>query len=119
MQVQFAGGSVSGDKRAIRTMIKLAWSGYPALMVYLAVSSNAFAQPSNVPNLKINPVCRGIVQQTATPGERGGPDLTFGRCVRSEMAIRHKLICEWAAFTPTEKANCVGLEMGGFASYTD
>jgi hypothetical protein len=64
-------------------------------------------------------VCRGIAQQAATPGETGGPALGYGRCIQSEMAMRRKLIRRWAKYTPDEKANCIGSEMGGYGSYTD
>jgi hypothetical protein len=85
----------------------------------LAAIGNAVAQSGGVPNLNVRPVCRGIAQQAMTPGERGGPDLGYGQCVQSEMAMRRKLIRRWARYTPGEKANCVGLEASGFASYTD
>jgi len=85
--------------------------------IVLTASVPAFAD--SVPRLNVDPVCRGIAQQAATPGESGGPDLSFRRCVKSEMAVRHRLMGRWAKYTPTEKANCIGSEMGGFASYTD
>ena len=83
----------------------------------LAASWPACSQ--EIPVLNVDPVCRGIAQQAATPGESGGPDLTFRRCVSSEMAMRRKLIRRWARYTPNERANCIGSEVGGFASYTD
>jgi hypothetical protein len=90
-----------------------------ALALCLSVTGGAFAQSGSVPKLNVDPVCRGIAQQAGTPGERGGPDLSFRRCVASEMATRNRLARRWARYTPDEKANCVGTEMGGFASYTD
>lgn len=90
-----------------------------ASALWLGSSAAVFAQPGGVPNLNVRPVCRGIAQQAATPGERGGPDLSYGQCIQSEMAVRRKLIRRWAKYTPDEKANCIGSEMGGFASYTD
>jgi hypothetical protein len=73
-----------------------------------------------VPTLNPDPVCRGIAQQAGTPGERGGPDLTFAHCVKSEQAMRKRLVEEWSTFAPTDKANCVGEEkMGPLPSYTD
>jgi len=35
------------------------------------------------------------------------------------MAMRRKLVRRWAKYTPDEKANCIGSEMGGYGSYTD
>ena len=90
-----------------------------ASTLMLVASASAPAQSSGVPNLNVRPVCRGIAQQANTPGERGGPDLGYGQCIRSEMAMRRKLIRRWARYTPDEKANCIGNEMGGYGSYTD
>lgn len=85
--------------------------------ILLAASWPAFAD--DVPNLNVDPVCHGIAQQANGPGERGGPDLAFAQCVKSEQATRQKLVDEWSTFKPAEKANCIGNEKGGFASYTD
>jgi hypothetical protein len=73
----------------------------------------------DVPNLNVDPVCRGIAEQAKGPGERGGPDLTFSRCVKSEQAMRKKLSKEWSTFGSTDKAHCIGSVNGGYASYTD
>jgi len=85
--------------------------------VLLAASWPACAD--DVPELNVEPVCRGIAQQAKDPGERGGPDLAYSTCVQSEQAMRQKLSKEWATFAPADKAHCVGNEKGGYASYTD
>ena len=72
-----------------------------------------------IPDLNVDPVCRGIAQQAADPSEKGGPDLAFSKCVQNEQAMRQKLVSEWSTFLPTEKTNCIGDQMGGMASYTD
>jgi len=77
------------------------------------------AQSQEVPDLNVDPVCHGIAQQSANPTEKGDPDLTFAECVKSEQSMRQKLVGEWSTFSPAEKANCIGSEMGGMASYTD
>ncbi len=76
-------------------------------------------QADDVPDLNVDPVCRGIAQQAKDPGEKGGPDLAFAQCVKSEQAMRQKLVNEWSTFKPAEKANCIGSEKAGYASYTD
>jgi hypothetical protein len=86
-------------------------------VVLLAASSPARSQ--NIPDLNVDPVCRGIAQQAANPSEKGGPDLAFSQCVQSEQAMRQKLAGEWSTFLPAEKTNCIGSEAGGMASYTD
>jgi len=68
------------------------------------------AQSQEVPDLNVDPVCQGIVQQAANPTEKGDPDLTFAECVKSEQSMRQKLVGE---------TNCIGSETGGMASYTD
>ena len=77
------------------------------------------AQSQAVPDLNVDPVCRGIAQQAANPSEKGGPDLAFSQCVQSEQAMRQKLVNEWSTFSPSEKSNCIGAQGGGLASYTD
>ena len=81
--------------------------------------ANCPAQADDVPELNIDPVCRGIAQQAKDPGERGGPDLAYSQCLKSEQAMRQKLIGEWPTFIPADKATCIGSEKGGYASYTD
>jgi hypothetical protein len=77
------------------------------------------AQSQAIPDLNVDPVCRGIAQQAANPSEKGGPDLAFSQCVQSEQAMQQKLVGEWSTFLPTEKTNCIGEQMAGMASYTD
>jgi hypothetical protein len=101
-------------------MKKRDWMVCCAALALLATSGTySVAQSPGVPKLNVGPVCRGIAQQAATPGEIGGPDLSYSRCVKSEMTMRHKLVGKWATYTASEKANCIGAEMGDFASYTD
>jgi hypothetical protein len=97
-------------------MRKLLISASAAAMFVIATLP---ARSQEIPKLNVDPVCRGIAQQAATPGEVGGPDLSFRRCVKSEMAMRHRLAGKWATYTRNEKTNCIGSESGGFASYTD
>ena len=86
-------------------------------VVVLAASWPALCD--DVPELNVDPVCRGIAQQATDPGERGGPDLAYSACVKSEQAMRQKLSKEWGAFAPADKSHCIGSEKGGYASYTD
>jgi hypothetical protein len=78
------------------------------------------ALADEVPVLNVEPVCRGIAQQASTPAERGGPDLAFTECIKSERAIRQQLAEEWSTFVSADRANCVGeAATGGEASYTE
>jgi hypothetical protein len=78
------------------------------------------ARADDVPQLNVDPVCRGIAKQSAGPGEAGSPDLGFSQCVQNEQAMRQKLVGEWSTFNASEKSNCVAGETSGpLPSYTD
>jgi hypothetical protein len=49
------------------------------------------AKADDAPALNVDQVCRGIAQQAAAPGEKGGPDLSLERCISSEQEIRQRL----------------------------
>jgi hypothetical protein len=85
------------------------------------ITQLAFTVADGVPRFNPEPVCRGIAQQ-------GGLDLEpnksarqdFKSCIRSEMAIRGKLVRQWSTFKPSDRANCIGeATAGGQSSYTD
>jgi len=52
------------------------------------------ARSQEIPNLNVDPVCRGIAQQGSTVAEKGSPDLAFSQCIQSEQAMRQKLAGE-------------------------
>jgi hypothetical protein len=89
-----------------------------ALVLTFAVAGAGVARADDVPELNVDPVCRGIAQQALTPGEKGGPDLAFSQCVKSEQAVRQQLVGEWSTFKPAEKTNCVASEQSALPSYT-
>ena len=93
-------------------------AGLAFTVVTLSPPSRATAD--DVPVLDVKPVCRGIADQSAEPGERGGPDLAFDQCVQSEQQVRQDLIKEWPTFSADDRGHCVReATMGGEASYTD
>jgi hypothetical protein len=69
----------------------------------LLLASVLLAHAQDVPVLDIEPVCRGIAQQAATAGERGGPDLGLAQCIKSEQATREQLAREWSTFAAADK----------------
>jgi hypothetical protein len=98
-------------------MRALLMGSVPALVLFAA---SVPARADDVPQLNVDPVCRGIANQSASPGEKGAPDLGFAQCVQNEQAMRQKLVGEWSTFIPSEKANCVGEETSvPLPSYTD
>jgi hypothetical protein len=97
-------------------MRDVSFASITAMVLLLAVGP---ARAQSVPNLNVKPVCRGIAQQALNPSESGGPDLTFAARVKNEQSMREKLAGEWSTFSRSEKANCIGEQMTGMASYTD
>jgi hypothetical protein len=89
-----------------------------SLLLAFAIAGTGAARADDIPTLNVDPVCRGIAQQAATPGERGGPDLAFSQCVESEQSVRQQLAGQWSTFKPAEKASCVGAERSALPSYT-
>jgi hypothetical protein len=88
--------------------------------VLVLLAASVAARADDVPQLNVDPVCRGIAQQSASPGEKGAPDLGFSQCVQNEQATRQKLVGEWPTFTASEKSNCVAGETSApLPSYTD
>src|SRR5579863_921374 len=64
-----------------------------SVLVMLAASLPVRAD--DVPQLNVDPVCRGIAKQSANPGEKGSPDLGYSQCVQNEQTMRQKLAGEW------------------------
>ena len=89
-----------------------------ALMALLPLSLDAFAD--DVPVLDVQQICRGIASQASNPTERGGPDLAFNDCVKSEQAIRGEIAKAWSTFGVPEKGHCIRLAtLGAEPSYTE
>jgi hypothetical protein len=92
--------------------------GGVSIVLLLGAVSAAWSQ--QVPVLDLKPVCHGIAHGASGAGERGGPDLAFARCMKSEQAMRRKLVRQWSSFASASKQNCVAeTTMGGLASYTN
>jgi hypothetical protein len=85
----------------------------------LLTASAASAQSQQVPNLDIAPVCRGIAAHPASPGESGGPDLSFKSCLSSELKVRRTLQRQWTHFSAASRAQCIADTTSGLSSYTD
>jgi hypothetical protein len=98
--------------------MRVLFRGGFALAMLLTLTLGASAD--EVPVLDVNQICRGIASQAANPTERGGPDLAFSDCVKSEQAIRVEIAKAWSTFGPAEKGHCVRLAtLGGEPSYTE
>ena len=96
------------------------WMLKGTISTTLLLSAVLAAWSDEVPLLDLQPICRGIAQGAAGAGERGGPDLSFARCVRSEQAVRRKLAKDWSGYSLADRQHCVAeTTMGGLASYTN
>jgi hypothetical protein len=101
-------------------MMYLRWFLLGSVSTAFLLSAVLAAWSDEVPVLDLNPVCHGIAHGASGAGERGGPDLAFAQCVRSEQAMRRKLVRQWPNFASASKQNCVAeTTMGGLASYTN
>ena len=95
-------------------------SSVASFSIVLLLSGILVASAQEVPVLDLNPICRGIAQGAAGAGERGGPDLSFARCVRSEQAVRKRLVKTWSKYASRDRQHCVAeTTMGGLPSYTN
>lgn len=91
-----------------------------SVVAAFAVIAAGPALAQGIPNLNVDPVCHGIAQQSGAPSEKGGPDLAFSQCVKSEQAMRQKLAKEWTTFIARERTACIGGETSAMLpSYTD
>jgi hypothetical protein len=101
-------------------MKQFAWILLGGVSTAFLLSAVLLAWSDEVPVLDLNPICHGIAQGASDAGERGGPDLSFAQCARSEQAVRRLLVKKWSSFSFADKRNCVAeTTMGGLASYTN
>ena len=78
------------------------------------------ARSDEIPSLKVEQLCRGIVSMSADPLAGGEPSVTFERCMQAERADREQLRKEWSTFSPDDKKHCVAeAKEGGELSYTE
>jgi hypothetical protein len=86
----------------------------------LLLTSGSIVLSDEIPSLDLQPVCRGIAQLASDPGERGGPDLKFNQCIKSEQLIRDNLAQQWSTFASSDRVKCVQDTVGGgLPSYSD
>jgi hypothetical protein len=86
----------------------------------LLLTSGSIVLSDQIPSLDLQPVCRGIAQEASDPWERGGPDLKFNQCIKSEQLIRDNLAQQWSTFASSDREKCVQDTVGGgLPSYPD
>jgi hypothetical protein len=91
-----------------------------SISVTFLLSAVLVAWSDEVPVLDLQPICRGIAQEALDAGERGDPDLSFARCVKSEQAVKERIAMEWSKYALADRQQCIAeTTMGGLASYTN
>ncbi len=78
------------------------------------------AKADDIPTLRVEETCRGIVRQSTDPLAGGQPTVTFEQCMQAERLDKERLSKGWSTFSVEEKRHCVAeARMGGESSYTD
>ena len=78
------------------------------------------ARSDEVPTLKVEQLCHGIVNQSSDPLEAGTRSVSFNECIQAEQEDREQTIKEWPTFSAADKKLCVAeVTAGGDSSYTD
>lgn len=76
------------------------------------------ARTEQYPTLDVEPLCRGITQQSDL--QEGFRNVTFDECVKAEQEDKDAMIKEWSTFSVAERIHCIAeATMGGESSYTD
>ena len=84
------------------------------MMLGLAMSASADAQPSEMPNYDVDRQCRRIASMGGSYSES-----LFGACFDSEQAAYDGLKARWAALPATIRGQCDRIaRMGGAGSYS-
>lgn len=82
--------------------------------------SNLPTRADDVPVLRVEQVCHGIVDQSGGSLTVGDPKVAFDQCMAGEKTDRETLSKEWSSFNPEDKRHCTAEStMGGDSSYTE
>jgi hypothetical protein len=69
-----------------------------------------------VPQLNVEPVCKGIAEQGGVTFRDPGVAQEKKNCIESEQAIREQVIKQWSSFLPADRTHCVNeTTMGGLS----
>jgi hypothetical protein len=73
-----------------------------------------------VPQLDVEPVCRGIAEQGGVTFHDAVVPKEKKNCMESENAVRAQLVKQWAGFPADDRTHCINeTTMGGESSYTE
>jgi hypothetical protein len=88
------------------------WMLKGSVSVTLLLSAVLVARSDAVPVLDLQPICRGIAQEASDAGERGSPDVSVARWMRSELALKGKLAKKWSKYALADRQNCRRIDNG-------
>ncbi len=81
----------------------------------LSVLIMSVAAGDRVPQLNVEPVCKGIAEQGGVTFRDPAVAQEKKNCIESEQAIK-----QWSSFLPADRTHCVNeTTMGGLSSYTE
>jgi len=90
-----------------------------ALAIAMTMPAILPARSDEIPTLDVQPVCRGIANQSGDQLE-AGLRATFDQCIQSEQDVREQLKKAWSTFSAADKRHCVTLaNTGGESSNTE
>jgi hypothetical protein len=73
-----------------------------------------------VPQLNVEPVCKGIAEQGGVTFSDPHAGQEKERCIESELAVREQVVKAWSSFVVADRTHCVNeTTMGGLSSYTE
>jgi hypothetical protein len=78
------------------------------------------AAGDGVPNLNVEPVCKGIAEQGGVTFRDPAVPQEKKNCIESELVVREQLVKEWSSFSAADRTHCIDeTTMGGESSYTE
>ena len=73
-----------------------------------------------VPQLNVEPVCKGIAEQGGVTFRDPSVSQEKKNCIESELAVREQLVKQWSSFSADDRTHCINeTTMGGLSSYTE
>jgi hypothetical protein len=86
----------------------------------LGVQLITLVATDRVPQLDVEPVCKGIAEQGGVTFRDPAVPQEKKNCIESELAVREQLVKQWSSFSADDRTHCVNeTTMGGESSYTE
>jgi hypothetical protein len=86
----------------------------------LGVQLITLVATDRVPQLDVEPVCKGIAEQGGVTFRDPAVPQEKKNCIESELAVREQLVKQWSSFSADDRTHCINeTTMGGESSYTE